>query len=60
MNSEIIEDPTVYTRPFSARLNYRISTDTQLIEFVCFDKDASHYVGGTSSTAAPAKTESPK
>ena len=54
---EIIEDPSVYTKPFSARLNYRISTDTQLIEFVCLDKDASHYVGGS---GAPAKTESPK
>jgi hypothetical protein len=51
---EIIEDPTVYTKTFSARLNYRISTDTQLIEFVCFDKDASHYVG---AAPAPPKTE---
>jgi len=55
---EIIEDPSVYTKPFSARLNYRISTDTQLIEFVCLDKDASHYVGA--STSAPGKTEAPK
>ena len=55
---EIIEDASVYTKPFSARLNYRISTDTQLIEFVCLDKDASHYVGA--STSAPGKTEAPK
>ena len=42
---ETIDDPTVYTKPFSARLNYRISPDTQLLEFVCLDKDATHYVG---------------
>jgi len=44
---EIIDDPSAYTKPFSARLNYRISADTQLIEFVCLDKDAEHYVGAT-------------
>jgi hypothetical protein len=53
---EIIDDPTVYTKPFSARLNYRISTDTQLIEFVCLDKDASHYVG--SAAVPPGKSNS--
>jgi hypothetical protein len=53
---EIIDDPTVYTKAFSARLNYRISTDTQLIEFVCLDKDANHYVGAS----APAKADPPK
>jgi hypothetical protein len=42
---ETIDDPTVYTKPFSARLNYRISPDTQLLEFVGLDKDATHYVG---------------
>lgn len=52
---EFIEDPTVYTKPFSARLNYRISTDTQLLEFVCLDKDASHYVGATPAKPAEAK-----
>jgi hypothetical protein len=44
---EIIDDPKVYTKPFSAKLYWRISPDTQLIEFVCLDKDASHYVGAT-------------
>ena len=53
---EIIEDPSVYTRPFSARLNYRISTDTQLIEFVCLDKDASHYVGDASGASPKSET----
>ena len=41
----IIDDPKAYTRPFSARLNYRLNVDMQLIEFVCIDKDAQHYVG---------------
>ena len=44
---ETIDDPKAYTKPFSAKLYYRISTDTQLIEFVCIDKDAAHYVGAT-------------
>ena len=34
------------TKPFTAKVYYRLSTDTQLIEFVCIDKDAQHYVGG--------------
>jgi hypothetical protein len=48
---EIIDDAKVYTQPFSAKLFYRPSADTQLSEFVCLDKDAQHYVGG----APPAK-----
>ena len=47
---ETIDDPKAYTKPFTATFYYRLSPDTQLIEFVCLDKDASHYVG-----AAPAK-----
>jgi hypothetical protein len=47
---ETIDDPRVYTRPFTAKLYWRLSPDTQLIEFVCLDKDAAHYVG-----APPAK-----
>ena len=43
---ETIDDPKAYTKPFTAKIYYRISTDTQLIEFVCLDKDAAHYVGG--------------
>jgi hypothetical protein len=42
---ETIEDAKAYTKPFQAKLYYRLSADTQLIEFVCLDKDASHYVG---------------
>jgi hypothetical protein len=40
-----IDDPKAYTRPFTARVNHRLAVDTQLIEFVCLDKDAPHYVG---------------
>jgi hypothetical protein len=44
---ETIDDPKVYTKPFTAKLYWRLSPDTQLIEFVCIDKDAPHYVGAT-------------
>jgi len=44
---ETIDDPKAYTKPFTAKLYYRISVDTQLIEFVCLDKDAPHYVGAS-------------
>ena len=42
-----IDDPKVYTRPFTVKVYNRMMLDTQLIEFVCIDKDAKHYVGGT-------------
>jgi hypothetical protein len=40
-----IDDPKAYTKPFSAVIHNRLAPDLQLIEFVCLDKDASHYVG---------------
>ena len=40
-----IDDPKAYTKPFNANVHYRVMLDTQLIEFVCIDKDAAHYVG---------------
>jgi hypothetical protein len=40
-----IDDPKAYTRPFTARVTNRLQPDTQLIEFVCLDKSAVHYVG---------------
>ncbi len=46
---ETIDDPKAYTQPFTAKVFYRFSPDTQLIEFVCQDKDAQHYIGGASS-----------
>jgi hypothetical protein len=47
---ETIDDAKAYTKPFTAKLYYRLRPETQLIEFVCLDKDAKHYVG-----ASPAK-----
>lgn len=41
-----IDDPVAYTEPFTARVNYRLAPEEQLIEFVCLDDDAQHYVGG--------------
>ena len=40
-----IDDPKAYTKPFNAEVHYHVMLDTQLIEFVCIDKDAGHYVG---------------
>jgi hypothetical protein len=40
-----IDDPKAYTRPFRAKVYNRLMPDSQLIEFVCIDKDAQHYVG---------------
>jgi hypothetical protein len=40
-----IDDPKAYTKPFTAIVNNRLLPDTQLIEFVCIDKSAQHYVG---------------
>jgi len=46
---ETIDDPKAYTAPFTAKVFYRFSPDTQLIEFVCLDKDAGHYIGGSAA-----------
>jgi hypothetical protein len=40
-----IDDPKAYTKPFTATVHNRLLVDSQLIEFVCIDKDAQHYVG---------------
>ena len=39
-----IDDPKAYTKPFNALVHNRLLPDSQLIEFVCIDKDAQHYV----------------
>lgn len=36
-----IDDPTVYTEPFTVRVNQRIMLDTKLIEFVCIENEQS-------------------
>jgi hypothetical protein len=40
-----IDDPKAYTEPFTATVTNRLLVDQQLIEFVCIDKSAVHYVG---------------
>jgi len=42
-----IDDPKAYTKPFTVRLTQRLLPDTELIEFICEDRDATHYVGAT-------------
>ena len=48
-----IDDPKAYTRPFAATVNYRLSVDTQLIEFVCIEKSGAHYVGADGKPSPP-------
>ena len=40
-----VDDPKAYTKPWTIRVNHRYMADTDLIEFVCEDRDAVHYVG---------------
>jgi hypothetical protein len=40
-----IDDPKAYTKPFTAKVNHRLNVESQLMEFVCLDKDVPHYVG---------------
>ena len=48
-----IDDPKAYTKPFTATVNNRLLPDTQLIEFVCIDRSAQHYVGADGKAGAP-------
>lgn len=45
-----VDDPKAYTKPWTVRVNQRLLPDAELIEFICEDRDATHYVG-----AEPAK-----
>jgi hypothetical protein len=40
-----IDDPKVFTKAFTVRVNYRIEPNNELIEFICQDRDAPHYIG---------------
>ena len=40
-----IEDPKAYAKPFTVRVNHRLMADTELMEFVCEERDATHYLG---------------
>jgi hypothetical protein len=48
-----VDDPKAYTKPWTTKVYQRIMLDTELIEFICEERDAKHYVGAT--PAAPAK-----
>jgi hypothetical protein len=39
-----VDDPKAYTRPWTVRVKQR-PVETELNEFICEEKDASHYVG---------------
>lgn len=41
-----VDDPKAYTKPWTVKVNQRIIPDTELIEFICEERDATHYVGG--------------
>jgi hypothetical protein len=40
-----IEDPKAYSKPFTVRVNHQLMPDTELMEFVCQERDAVHYIG---------------
>jgi hypothetical protein len=40
-----VEDPKAYTKPFTVRVNHQLMPDNSLMEFVCEERDAKHYVG---------------
>jgi hypothetical protein len=42
-----VDDPTMYTKPFSIKIEQRLLPDTDLIESICMEneKDRAHIVG---------------
>jgi hypothetical protein len=40
-----VDDPKAYTKPWTVLVRHRIMVDTDLIEFICEERDATHYVG---------------
>jgi hypothetical protein len=40
-----VDDPKAYTKPWTVRVYQRAMLNTELIEFICEDRDATHYVG---------------
>jgi hypothetical protein len=45
-----VDDPKAYTKPWTVRVNWRALANTELIEFICEERDATHYVGATGGT----------
>jgi hypothetical protein len=40
-----VDDPKAYTKPWTVKVTHRIFPDNELIEFICEERDATHYVG---------------
>ena len=40
-----VDDPKAYTKPWTVRVTQRLLPDAELIEFICEDRDATHYIG---------------
>ena len=58
LNIEItIDDPHVFTKPFTVKVTQRIMADTDLIEFICNENERSdaHLVGGGYTEPADTK-----
>jgi hypothetical protein len=41
-----VDDPKAYTTPWTVTVKQGIVLNNEMIEFICIDKDAGHYVGG--------------
>jgi hypothetical protein len=42
-----VDDPKAYTAPWTVRVNWNLMANTELIEFICEERDATHYVGAS-------------
>ena len=42
-----VDDPKAYTKPWTVTVKQRLVLNNEMIEFICIDKDAAHYVGGS-------------
>jgi len=40
-----VDDPKAYTKPWTVTVKQHLVLDNEMIEFICIDKDARHYVG---------------
>jgi len=40
-----VDDTKAYTRSWTVKVKQSLMLDTELIEFICLDRDAQHYVG---------------
>jgi hypothetical protein len=40
-----IDDPKAYTKPWTVKVTQGVMLNTELIEFICEERDATHYVG---------------